>query len=112
MASVINTSACVTYKMFTALPEPMTKELQQIVFDYAKLGGIVNRHAAIVFCLDLHPWSLVLYSFAATIYIFGRLLLPFPSPKRMWIVARFIWVCISLPILIQIKLASSVIHHM
>ncbi|KAM4128176.1 hypothetical protein ACJW30_02G146900 [Castanea mollissima] len=41
--------------------------------------------------LNPRPLTLVFHFFAVAIYGVGRLLLPFPSPQRLWIGARLIW---------------------
>ncbi|PRQ48281.1 putative squalene monooxygenase [Rosa chinensis] len=41
--------------------------------------------------LNPRPLSLVLHLIPVAIYGVGRLLLPFPSPKRIWLGARLIW---------------------
>ncbi|GAB4852414.1 Squalene epoxidase 1 [Ancistrocladus abbreviatus] len=63
VASTINTLAGALYKVFCASPDQARKEMRQACFDYLSLG----------------------------VYGVGRLLLPFPSPKRMWIGARLIY---------------------
>ncbi|KAI4337091.1 hypothetical protein L6164_015545 [Bauhinia variegata] len=59
------------------------------------LAGALYRFSAqgpvsLLSGLNPRPISLVLHFFAVAIYGVGRLLLPFPSPKRIWIGARLI----------------------
>ncbi|KAL6220266.1 hypothetical protein ACLB2K_008022 [Fragaria x ananassa] len=80
------------YKVFSASPDQARKEMRQACFDYLSLGGVCSTGpVALLSCLNPHPLSLVLHFFAVAIYGVGRLLLPFPSPKRIWIGVRVIW---------------------
>ncbi|KAI5314994.1 PREDICTED: squalene [Prunus dulcis] len=91
VASTINTLAGALYKVFCASPDPARKEMRQACFDYLSLGGVFsNGPLAILSGLNPHPLSLVLHFFAVAVYAVGRLLIPFPSPKRMWVGARLI----------------------
>ncbi|KAK4851241.1 hypothetical protein QYF36_013568 [Acer negundo] len=91
VASTINTLAGALYKVFCASPDPSRKEMRQACFDYLSLGGdFTNGPIALLSGLNPRPLSLVTHFFAVAIYGVGRLLLPFPSPKRMLIGARLI----------------------
>lgn len=91
VASTINTLAGALYKVFRASPDQARKEMRQACFDYLSLGGVFsNGPISLLSGLNPRPLSLVLHFFAVAIYGVGRLLLPFPSPKRMWIGARLI----------------------
>lgn len=91
VASTINTLAGALYKVFCASPDQARKEMRQACFDYLSLGGVFsNGPVALLSGLNPRPLSLVCHFFAVAIYGVGRLLLPFPSPKRMWIGARLI----------------------
>ncbi|KAK2443098.1 squalene monooxygenase SE1 [Trifolium repens] len=91
VASTINTLAGALYKVFCASPDPASIEMRQACFDYLSLGGVFsNGPIALLSGLNPCPLSLVLHFFAVAIYGVGRLLIPFPSPKRMWIGARLI----------------------
>ncbi|OMO92135.1 Aromatic-ring hydroxylase-like protein [Corchorus olitorius] len=91
MASTINTLAGALYKVFSASPEPARKEMRQACFDYLSLGGIFsNGPISLLSGLNPRPISLFLHFFAVAIFGVGRLLLPFPSPNRIWIGARLI----------------------
>ncbi|XP_062144745.1 squalene monooxygenase SE1-like [Alnus glutinosa] len=92
VASTINTLAGALYKVFSASPDQARKEMRQACFDYLSLGGIFSTGpVALLSGLNPRPLSLVLHFFAVAIYGVGRLLLPFPSPERMWVGARLIW---------------------
>ncbi|XP_059437996.1 squalene epoxidase 3-like [Corylus avellana] len=102
MASTINTLAGALYKVFSASPDPARKEMRQACFDYLSLGGIFSTGpVAILSGLNPRPLSLFLHFFAVAIYGVARLLLPYPSPRRMWIGARLISgaSCIIFPII-------------
>ncbi|KAK0602103.1 hypothetical protein LWI29_030348 [Acer saccharum] len=91
VASTINTLAGALYKVFCASSDPSRKEMRQACFDYLSLGGdFTNGPIALLSGLNPQPLSLVTHFFAVAIYGVGRLLLPFPSPKRMLIGARLI----------------------
>ncbi|XP_038886247.1 squalene monooxygenase SE1-like [Benincasa hispida] len=92
VASTINTLAGALYKVFCASPDQARKEMRQACFDYLSLGGIFsNGPVSLLSGLNPRPLSLVLHFFAVAIYGVGRLLLPFPSPKGIWIGARLIY---------------------
>ncbi|XP_056167755.1 squalene monooxygenase SE1-like [Syzygium oleosum] len=91
VASTINTLAGALYKVFCASPDEARKEMRQACFDYLCLGGLFSTGpVSLLSGLNPRPLSLVLHFFAVAIYGVGRLLLPFPSPKRIWIGARLI----------------------
>ncbi|XP_062210456.1 squalene monooxygenase SE1-like [Phragmites australis] len=91
VASTINTLAGALYKVFSASPDQARNEMRQACFDYLSLGGVFsNGPIALLSGLNPRPLSLVAHFFAVAIYGVGRLMLPLPSPKRMWIGARLI----------------------
>ncbi|CAJ1961424.1 unnamed protein product [Sphenostylis stenocarpa] len=91
MASTINTLAGALYKVFCASTDPARKEMRQACFDYLSLGGVFSDGPiSLLSGLNPRPLSLVLHFLAVAIYGVGRLLIPFPSPERMWIGARLI----------------------
>jgi len=91
VASTINTLAGALYKVFCASPDQAMKEMRQACFDYLSLGGVFSSGpVALLSGLNPRPLSLVLHFFAVAVYGVGRLLYPFPSPKRFWLGARLI----------------------
>ncbi|XP_028801442.1 squalene monooxygenase [Neltuma alba] len=91
VASTINTLAGALYKVFSASPDPARKEMRRACFDYLSLGGVFSEGpVALLSGLNPKPLSLVLHFFAVAVFGVGRLLLPFPSPKRIWIGVRLI----------------------
>lgn len=93
VASTINTLAGALYKVFCASPDQARKEMRQACFDYLSLGGVFSSGPiSLLSGLNPRPLILVLHFFAVAVYGVGSLLLPFPSPKRMWLGARLILV--------------------
>lgn len=91
VASTINTLAGALYKVFCASPDPARKEMRQACFDYLSLGGVFSSGpVSLLSGLNPRPISLVLHFFAVAVYGVGRLLIPFPSPNRMWLGARLL----------------------
>ncbi|XP_027179092.1 squalene epoxidase 3-like isoform X1 [Coffea eugenioides] len=91
VASTINTLAAALYKVFCASSDQARKEMREACFDYLSLGGVCsNGPIALLSGLNPRPLSLVLHFFAVATYGVGRLLTPFPSPKKLWIGARLI----------------------
>ncbi|PPS14091.1 hypothetical protein GOBAR_AA06473 [Gossypium barbadense] len=97
MSSTINTLANVVQKAFSASSDPAMDNIQQTFFGYLRLGGFFSYGISAIFAgLCPHPLSLAFHFFAITIYGVGRLLLPFPSPKRLWDAAKLLWVASSI----------------
>lgn len=91
VASTINTLAGALYRVFCASPDQARKEMRDACFDYLSLGGVCSSGpVSLLSGLNPRPLSLVCHFFAVAIFGVGRLLLPFPSPKRVWIGARII----------------------
>ncbi|KAL3843821.1 hypothetical protein ACJIZ3_001224 [Penstemon smallii] len=91
VASTINTLAGALYKVFCASPDLARKEMRQACFDYLSLGGIFsNGPISLLSGLNPRPLHLFCHFFAVAVYGVGRLLLPFPSPKRFWLGARLL----------------------
>lgn len=108
VASTINTLAGALYKVFSASPDQARNEMRRACFDYLSLGGVFsNGPISLLSGLNPRPLSLVCHFFAVAIFGVGRLLLPFPSPKRMWIGARLISVStVSFPCYLFLLSAS------
>ncbi|KAJ8430307.1 hypothetical protein Cgig2_024739 [Carnegiea gigantea] len=91
VASTINTLAGALYKVFCASPDEARKEMRQACFDYLGLGGVFsNGPVALLSGLNPRPLSLVAHFFAVAVYGVGRLLVPFPSPSRLWLGVRLL----------------------
>ncbi|KAK8561173.1 hypothetical protein V6N12_048247 [Hibiscus sabdariffa] len=80
-------------KVFSASSDPVMHAMQQTCFGYARLGGVfANGLSAMISGLCPRPFSLAFHILAMAIYGVGRLLLPFPSPKRLRSAAELLWV--------------------
>ncbi|PRQ56521.1 putative squalene monooxygenase [Rosa chinensis] len=86
VSSTINTLAGALYKVFCASPDLARQEMREACFGYLSLGGICSYGpVSLLSGLNPRPLHLFLHFFAVAIYGVGRLLFPFPSPKRMWL---------------------------
>jgi squalene monooxygenase len=96
-AFAINTLASTLHTVFSSSDQdPSRKEMKEAFFNYLSLGGVFSEGLmALLSGLNPDPLSLVFHCFAMLAYAVGRLLLPFPTPKRMCIAAKLILVCIS-----------------
>ncbi|CAO2830441.1 unnamed protein product [Amaranthus hypochondriacus] len=91
VASTINTLAGALYKVFCASPDEAHKEMREACFDYLSLGGVFsNGPISLLSGLNPRPLSLVAHFFAVAVYGVGRLMIPFPSIKRLWLGIRLI----------------------
>ncbi|XP_039043865.1 squalene monooxygenase SE2-like isoform X1 [Hibiscus syriacus] len=96
MSSTINILANVLQKVFRGPSDPAMKAMQQTCFGYLRLGGVfAHGLSAMLSGLCPHPLSLAFHFISLAIYGVGRLLLPFPTPKRLWNAAKFLWVASS-----------------
>ncbi|KAK8564396.1 hypothetical protein V6N12_036521 [Hibiscus sabdariffa] len=96
MSSTINTLANVLQKVFSASSDPAMQAMQQTCFGYTRLGGLFsNGLSAMISGLCPRPFSLAFHFLAMAMYGVGRLLLPFPSPKRLRSGAELLWVASS-----------------
>ena len=69
------------------------KEERQAIFNYFSLGGnFASALVAFLAGLNPQPLSLAFLFFYVVIYSIGRLLLPFPTPKSICLIAKLIWV--------------------
>ncbi|KAB2036097.1 hypothetical protein ES319_D04G199500v1 [Gossypium barbadense] len=97
MSSTINILANVLQKVFSASSNPAMENLQHTFLGYLRLGGMFSYGAsAMLSGLCPSPLSLAFHFFSIAIYGVGRLLLPFPSPRRLWDGAKFLWVASSI----------------
>ncbi|GKA74330.1 squalene monooxygenase-like protein [Tanacetum coccineum] len=91
VASTINTLADALYKVCCASPDEAMKAMREACFYYLSLGGACSTGpVALLSGLNPSPLCLVLHFFAVAIYGVGRLLVPLPSPKRVWIGVKLI----------------------
>ncbi|XP_024979057.1 squalene monooxygenase-like [Cynara cardunculus var. scolymus] len=96
MSFTLNTVAGVGYKMFCASSDLVSRELRSACFSYLTLGHWFTDGLMAIFSgLDQRPVALFLQGTMMGAYIVGRLLMPFPSPKRLWLAAKLIPVAIG-----------------
>ncbi|KAG6738326.1 hypothetical protein POTOM_057938 [Populus tomentosa] len=93
-AFAINTLASTLHTVFSSSDQdPSRKEMKEAFFNYLSLGGVFSEGLmALLSGLNPAPLSLVFHCFAMLAYAVGRLLLPFPTPKRVCIAAKLILV--------------------
>uniref|UniRef100_A0A7N0TN51 Squalene monooxygenase n=1 Tax=Kalanchoe fedtschenkoi TaxID=63787 RepID=A0A7N0TN51_KALFE len=97
VASTINTLAGALYRVFGASPDPAMREMRSACFDYLSLGGnCANGPISILAGLNPVPLALLFHFFSVALYGVGRLLLPFPSPGRIWLSARLLRAALSI----------------
>ncbi|KAG4205881.1 hypothetical protein ERO13_A04G128124v2 [Gossypium hirsutum] len=97
MSSTINILANVLQKVFSASSNPAMENMQHTFLGYLRLGGVFSYGiSAMLFGLCPRPLSIAFHFFSIAIYGIGRLLLPFPSPKRLWDGAEFLWLASSI----------------
>ncbi|KAM1043789.1 hypothetical protein ACFX15_034346 [Malus domestica] len=91
VSSTINTLAGALYKVFCASPDPARQEMREACFDYLSLGGLCTRGPiSLLSGLNPRPIHLFLHFFAVAVYGVGRLMIPFPTPKRVWLATRLL----------------------
>ncbi|KAK8561165.1 hypothetical protein V6N12_048239 [Hibiscus sabdariffa] len=71
---------CEYLESFYTLRKPMSSTINT-------LANVLQKHAG----LRPHPLSLAIHFLAISIYGVGRLLLPFPSPIRLWNGPKLLW---------------------
>ncbi|ONK74548.1 uncharacterized protein A4U43_C03F7540 [Asparagus officinalis] len=97
VSSTINTLAGALYQVFSASSDQARIEMREACFDYLSLGGVFsNGPVSLLSGLNPRPLSLVAHFFAVALYGVGRLLLPFPSFKQLWLGLRLISVASSI----------------
>ncbi|CAN8241180.1 unnamed protein product [Cochlearia groenlandica] len=91
VASTINTLADALYKVFCSSKDEARNEMREACFNYLSLGGMcTSGPVSLLSGLNPRPLALVCHFFAVAVYGVIRLLIPFPSPKRMWLGAKLI----------------------
>ncbi|XP_075104689.1 squalene monooxygenase SE1-like isoform X2 [Nicotiana tabacum] len=93
LASTINILAGVTYQVFSPSLDPSRKEIREVFYGYLRVGGIFTNGAiGLLAGLNPRPLSLPFHFIAVAVYTFGRLLLPFPTPKGILRAATLLYV--------------------
>nr|AFO53557.1 squalene epoxidase [Huperzia serrata] len=91
IASTINILADSLYKVFSA-SDYVEEERRKACFEYLSLGGMFAS-GPMGLLGAIHPSIaiLVFHFLLLTGYGLVRVLMPFPSPSRLWIAARLVW---------------------
>ncbi|TXG64004.1 hypothetical protein EZV62_010998 [Acer yangbiense] len=94
MAATINTTADVVYRSFGAPPNESSMEIRRACYDFlsnAEDSFVTESFMGLISGLSPCRLKMILLCFYIAIYmLLGRLLLPFPSPKRLLSGARLI----------------------
>lgn len=102
LSATINTLANALYKVFCATGKEAHEEMRQACFDYLRLGGMYSAGpVSLLSGLNPRPSVLVMHFFMVALYGVGRLLLPRPSIRGVWISVLLIYsaCCIIFPII-------------
>lgn len=86
LSATINTLANALYKVFCASGDVAHEEMRQACFDYLQLGGVYSAGPiSLLSGLNPRPSVLVAHFFMVALYGVGRLLLPRPSVRGVWL---------------------------
>lgn len=97
VSATINTLANALYKVFCSTGSTAHEEMQQACFDYLKLGGMYSAGpVSLLSGLNPRPSVLVAHFFMVAFYGVGRLLLPRPSVRGVWIALLLIYSACSI----------------
>lgn len=102
VSATINTLANALYKVFCASGSEAHEEMRQACFDYLKLGGIYSAGpVSLLSGLNPRPSVLVAHFFMVALYGVGRLLIPRPTVRGVWMGLALIYAacCIIFPII-------------
>jgi squalene monooxygenase len=85
LSATINTLANALYKVFCATGDPAQEEMRSACFDYLSLGGIYSSGPiSLLSGLNPSPSVLVMHFFMVALYGVGRLLLPRPTLRGLY----------------------------
>lgn len=102
LSATINTLANALYKVFCATGSSAHEEMRQACFDYLQLGGVYSAGpVSLLSGLNPRPSVLVAHFFMVALYGVGRLLVPRPTLRGLWVGIMLIYsaCCIILPII-------------
>ncbi|KAK4476953.1 hypothetical protein RD792_016123 [Penstemon davidsonii] len=89
MAFTMNVIADSLYKVAISSDDESREEIQKACFDYMSLGySFSSGLVGLVSGLNPRPCSVAINICGVAIYVFGSILLPVPSPKRVYSAAR------------------------
>ncbi|KAG1670295.1 hypothetical protein FOA52_003645 [Chlamydomonas sp. UWO 241] len=85
LCATINTLANALYKVFCFTGDAAHEEMRQACFEYLSLGGIYSSGpVSLLSGLNPRPSLLVMHFFMVAMYGVGRLMLPRPTLKGLW----------------------------
>ena len=102
LSATINTLANALYKVFCSTGSTAHEEMQAACFDYLALGGMCSAGpVSLLSGLNPRPSVLVAHFFMVALYGVGRLLLPRPSVRGVWVAVLLLYsaCCIIFPII-------------
>ncbi|KAJ3689984.1 hypothetical protein LUZ61_019148 [Rhynchospora tenuis] len=93
VAFTINIIAGAMHKVFSGSPDKVRNEMRRVILGYLNLGGVFSAGPiSLLSGLSSQPLiGLVVHLFAGAIYAVFSFIAPFPSPKRIWILACVIF---------------------
>ena len=84
-ALTINTLANALYKVFCSSKDSSMEEMRRACFEYLRLGGSMSAGPiALLGGLETNPLTLVAHFFSVALFGVGRLMVPLPTPARIW----------------------------
>jgi squalene monooxygenase len=84
-ALTINTLANALYKVFCASGDSSMEEMRKACFEYLRLGGSMSAGPiALLGGLETNPLTLVAHFFSVALFGVGRLMVPLPTPARVF----------------------------
>ena len=84
-ALTINTLANALYKVFCSSADSSMEEMRRACFEYLRLGGSMSAGPiALLGGLETNPLTLVAHFFSVALFGVGRLMVPLPTPARIW----------------------------
>lgn len=90
-AATINTLANALYKVFCSDGSVWREEMRKACFDYLRLGGSYsNGPISLLGGLNTKPSVLVSHFFMVALYGVGRVLLPVPSPRSLFMASNLL----------------------
>ena len=102
LAGTINTLANALYRVFCWSPWEPHEEMRQACFDYLSLGGVYSSGpVSLLSGLNPRPSVLVMHFFMVALFGCGRLLLPRPTLRGVWMAVLLLYCAcrIILPII-------------
>ncbi|KAK9863645.1 hypothetical protein WJX84_003359 [Apatococcus fuscideae] len=97
LSATVNTLANALYAVFCWKDSASHEEMRKACFDYLRLGGMhAEGPMSLLSGLRPQPSILVMHFFMVALYGVGRLLVPFPSPSRVYLAFALLWTAASI----------------